>query len=148
MLIKFGGTVIAAFFLFGASACSTMSTIRSDPPGAKVYMQGRYLGSTPVQVELKDGFIEGSDYFIKVQKEGYKTQEFKLAQRFSVGYIVLDALLCLPTLGLGCNLAYLNGQTHLSEYPVLLEPDGNKAPQAAQRVPAESNPPPDKINAK
>ena len=104
------------------SACSTTSTIVTKPPGAKVNLSGRYLGRSPVEVKLTDGFVDDANYWVKVKKEGYKTQDFKLEQRWSPGYIILDVVLCIPTLGLGCYLVWLNGKTHQSEYVIPLEP--------------------------
>lgn len=122
--------------VLAASACSTTSQIITNPPGAKVYLSGRYLGLSPVEARLTDGFVDGANYWVKVQKEGYKTQDFKLRQSWSPGYIVLDALICLPTLGLGCYLVYLNAKTHESEYVIPLEPLGpSRAPPATPAPP-------------
>ena len=125
----------------GLSACSTTSMILTNPPGAKIYLSGRYLGLSPVEAELTDGFVDGANYWVKIKKEGYKTQDFKLRQRWSPGYIVLDILICLPTLGAGCYLVYLNGKTHDSEYVIPLEPTDPSRATPPPPVRAPSKPP-------
>jgi len=98
------------------TSCTTMATIRTQPPGARVYVNGRFVGRSPVQVELKDGFAEGTYYRVKLQKERYEPQETKLEQHWSVGGIILDALLVLPTLTASIGLGYFNAIRHCDEY--------------------------------
>lgn len=104
------------------SACTTTSTINTAPPGAKIHVADRYLGMSPVKVKMNDGYLDDTTYFAKISKEGYETQEFELTQRMRPGFIALDALLCLPTFGLGCYLIALNGKRHEKEYLIPLEP--------------------------
>ncbi len=114
--------VFLLLLVLGVSACTTTSTIITRPPGAKVYLSGQYLGRSPVEAELNDGFVDGADYWVEVKKKGYRDQRFRLQQHWSPGYIVLDILICLPTLGFGCYLVYFNAKTHDSEYIIPLEP--------------------------
>jgi hypothetical protein len=105
-----------------ATGCSTMATIRTDPPGARVYLKGKYIGTSPVQVKLKDGLAGDAHYYVKVEKEGYESQSGGLDQRWSVGGIVVDALLLLPTLGASVYLGYFNAKRHEDEYFFPLPP--------------------------
>ena len=66
-LKRFMSVIMAALAL---GACSTTSTIITEPSGAKVYLSGRYLGRSPVEVKLTDGFVDDADYWVKVKKEG------------------------------------------------------------------------------
>ena len=123
--------LLATVWLSALAGCATVSTITSEPPGAKVYMRGQYLGRTPVVVRLNDGLLDDSNHYVIVKKDGFKTQQFPLQKRWSAGYIALDALICGPTLGLGCYLAALNAKVHEKQYPVLLEPI-ERAPEKSE----------------
>ena len=122
-----------------ALGCSTTSAIRTNPPGAKVYLKGEYLGESPVSAKLKDGFV-GADYHVRITKDGYEPQEFKLEQHLSAGLITLDAITCLPTLGIMCYVIALNGQRHEDEYVVPLAPLA--PPSVGARAPASAKAPP------
>lgn len=60
----------------------------SEPSGAKVYVNGNLLGTTPVQLELKSK----SSYTIEFKKEGYETKTVLLNNSVGAGWIVLDIL--------------------------------------------------------
>jgi len=121
--------------------CSTVSTIRSNPPGARVYVNNRYVGTSPVKVKLNDGLLDGSDYVVKLVREGYETQTVSLAKNWSAGYLALDILLLLPTLGISGYFIVLNGQVHEDSYNFTLVPNRRQrrppAPPPPGRVPAE-----------
>ncbi|NLT02305.1 MAG: PEGA domain-containing protein [Bacteroidales bacterium] len=52
------------------AGCSSTTLIQSKPNGAKVYMDGQYVGETPYS--HTDTRIVGSSTMIKLVKEGYK----------------------------------------------------------------------------
>lgn len=92
---------IGLFFSFIAvaslilSSCATIfkgSTddvnFSSEPTGAKVYVNGNLLGTTPVQLELKSK----NSYTIEFKKEGYETKTVVLNNSVGAGWIVLDVL--------------------------------------------------------
>jgi len=60
----------------------------SDPDGAKVYVNGTLLGTTPVQLELKSE----NSYSIEFRKEGYENRTVLLNNSVGAGWIVLDIL--------------------------------------------------------
>ena len=60
--------VLAAMALVGGCVEQTM-TIKSDPPGALVYLNDQEVGRTP----LKRDFIWYGNYQVEVRKEGYET---------------------------------------------------------------------------
>jgi len=122
-------------------SCTTTSTIRTSPPGAKVYLNNRYVGRTPVKVKLNDGFLDNANYFVKIEKPGYKTQQFPLEQTWRAGWIILDVLLLVPTLGISGDLILVNGKRHKAKYHVVMEHrpypteavEGHPAPVPADR---------------
>ncbi|HQF41382.1 MAG TPA: PEGA domain-containing protein [Ignavibacteriaceae bacterium] len=92
---------IGLFFSFIAvtslvfSSCATIFkgstddvSFSSDPSGAKVYVNGTLLGTTPVQLELKSK----NSYTIEFKKEGYETRTVLLNNSVGGGWIVLDVL--------------------------------------------------------
>jgi PEGA domain len=128
-------TAIVTLCALGASGCYTSSVIRTDPPGAKVYVQWQYAGLSPVKLRLKDGFIDGTRYYVRVEKTGYKKQEAVLAQDISAGGIVADVLLLVPTLFFSPYLCALNCQRHRAAYDFVLEPDDAAAAAVTAAAP-------------
>lgn len=66
------GKVIAALLLtVFTSACAQQAAFLSDPPGAKVMVDGKVVGMTPCQFEYSNS--AGGDYDVTVSMEGYET---------------------------------------------------------------------------
>ncbi len=63
--------VAGVILLFAASqGCISRSmTIKSEPEGARAYLDGKYIGETPVTVKFKDYGTRG----IRLEKEGMQT---------------------------------------------------------------------------
>lgn len=77
------------------SSCATLfkgSTdgvnFSSDPSGAKVYVNGELLGTTPFPLELKSN----KTYSIEFKKDGYETKTVLLNNSVGGGWVVLDIL--------------------------------------------------------
>ena len=60
----------------------------SDPSGAKVYVNGQLMGTTPFQLEMKSN----QTYTIEFRKEGYENRTVVLNNSVGAGWIVLDVL--------------------------------------------------------
>ena len=60
----------------------------SDPRGAKVYVNGDLLGTTPFELELKSN----KTYTLEFKKDGYETRTVLLNSSVGGGWIVLDIL--------------------------------------------------------
>lgn len=65
---------IIAVYAFTASPGHTEFTLNSDPPGAFVYLDNRFLGQTPLKLELS---AEG-DSALRFSQEGYSDYFFEL----------------------------------------------------------------------
>lgn len=52
------------------TSCSSTTLIQSDPTGAKLYVDGEYVGRTPYP--HADTKITGSPTQIRIEKEGYE----------------------------------------------------------------------------
>ncbi|HMN26177.1 MAG TPA: PEGA domain-containing protein [Ignavibacteriaceae bacterium] len=89
----FFSLIAATAFIF--SSCATIFkgstddvSFSSEPTGAKVYVNGNLLGTTPVQLELKSK----NSYTIEFKKDGYETKTVLLNNSVGGGWIVLDIL--------------------------------------------------------
>jgi hypothetical protein len=72
-------------------SCSTMVTINSEPEGAEVYLDQRYMGDTPITKELSN--LITHQYRIRLEKEGYKTIRGELQKEIKPGILVVGILL-------------------------------------------------------
>ena len=87
--------VWGAFFLtvFLITGCATVYTkpadpvfFRSEPEGAEVYINGRYMGSTPLKIRL----YSGPRYSVDFVKDGDETRCLRIESRTPPGWILLD----------------------------------------------------------
>jgi hypothetical protein len=83
---------IAFFFLFG---CASSTLIKSNPPGAKLYLEGQLKGETPYT--YADRAAAGTMRTVNLKKEGHKdfTGHIKREQ-LSVGALIGGIFLLIP----------------------------------------------------
>ncbi len=70
------------------SGSSTNIPISSDPPEAKVYVNGTYMGRTPLVVNL----AKDKDYVVQFKQDGYEIQTRLINSKMGIGWLVLDLL--------------------------------------------------------
>lgn len=59
--------------LFGQKFASPYATyIATTPPGARVYINGEYIGDSPISYQDDPGSVP-KDFYIVISKEGYRT---------------------------------------------------------------------------
>lgn len=87
--------IICAMFFMQVIGCATIFKGTSDnvnfnsqPAGAGVYVNGNYLGVTPVKLKLQSK----QTHYIELKKEGYGSRMFTLTNSIGVVWIVLDVL--------------------------------------------------------
>ncbi len=90
-----------ALFLAGSIllvSCSSKTLIQSNPSGAKVYLNGEAVGTTPYTHE--DTKIVGSTTSVKLEKEGYETfnTSFSRNEKADAGAIIGGVLVLVPFL--------------------------------------------------
>ena len=85
--------VISLFFL--VSSCATLFKgtsskvdFDSEPQGAKIYVNGNYMGDTPIRLKLESK----QTYNIEFRMEGYKAKTSNITNHVGAGWIVLDVL--------------------------------------------------------
>lgn len=67
MTKKLIALVMISLFLFG---CTSATVIKSNPPGAKLYLDGQFKGETPCT--YADRAAAGTMRTVTLKKEGYK----------------------------------------------------------------------------
>ena len=79
-------------------ACSSETVIRSNPPGAKVFIDGSYVGTTPYT--MSDTKIVGSTTSVTLQYPGYQpfTASIHRSEEFDVVACIGGVFLLVPFL--------------------------------------------------
>lgn len=83
-------------FSFSLAACSSATMIKSEPEGAKVYLNGEMVGTTPY---LYSGAkIIGSTNYLVLKKEGYSDLKtaFSRNEEVSTGALIGGIFLLVP----------------------------------------------------
>jgi len=86
--------LVISFFLLISGCASLFKGIsnrvsfNSDPKGAKVYVNGKYMGDTLIALKLRSKH----NHNIEFRKEGYKTKEFIITNHIGAGWIILDVI--------------------------------------------------------
>jgi hypothetical protein len=81
-----------------ATACSSSTVIRSNPPGAKVFIDGEMVGVTPY--EMSDTKIVGSSTHIRLEYPGLQPTQasIKRSEEFDVVACIGGVFLLVPFL--------------------------------------------------
>jgi hypothetical protein len=82
------------------ASCASTTMIISDPPGAKVYLNGEPVGATPY--EMKDTKIVGSCTSVVLKKNGYSDVYAEICrdEQIDAGAIVGGIFFTIPFLWL------------------------------------------------
>lgn len=86
-------TIFLLFIVVSINGCGLILSgskdnlyIYSTPKGAKVYINGYYMGETPLPLTLKSD----KDYIVEFRKEGYESKTKIINSSVAPGYIILD----------------------------------------------------------
>ncbi len=86
---------LVATFILVFTSCATIFkgskesvSFSSEPSGAKVYVDGQPLGSTPFQLELKSN----KTYSVEFRLDGFQSRTVILNNSVGAGWIILDVL--------------------------------------------------------
>jgi len=121
---RFIGLLLLAVF-FVTSCSTTRVNITTNVPDAKVTVDGRHIGNSPISsAKLKNS--SGKQYTVIVEKEGYKThygilqkeEKGGAAAAVVIGYMF--SWLILP-LALLINLKYVEGP--VKNHYIILQPE-------------------------
>ncbi len=94
--LKFISVILAVVVLF--SSCASTTMIQSMPSGAKVYLNGEPVGTTPYS--HTDTKVVGTRTSVSLKKEGYKTLEtsFSRDEEIDAGALVGGFFAWIPFL--------------------------------------------------
>ena len=93
--------VVALVTIAALSGCATLFNdktpsvdVASNPEGASVYVNGNYVGETPVSVDLS----VRREHTITFRKDGYKEKTYQVSRSVGIGWVILDILSSLVPL--------------------------------------------------
>lgn len=95
-LLKVCAAALSALTLL--SSCASSTVFRTSPSNAKIYVDGKYLGTTPVT--YSDTKIVGTSTNVRIEKEGYRTINAVInrSEQADVGAIVGGIFFLVPFL--------------------------------------------------
>lgn len=73
--------------LLATAGCSQSTFFRSDPPGARISVNGQFVGITPARYEMAEQNVPRVIHY-RVERGGYLPQEGEIRARFSGGRLV------------------------------------------------------------
>lgn len=129
---------------FTSLACSTATKFVSDPPGAKVYVNGEFIGETPCDFNSSTGLPER--YHVQLFKDGYSELNVYIDAEMSLVW----ALVVVPvTFGVAIPWSWTLENMYkfklaaASAAPAApAAPEAPVAPPPAAEPPAAEEPPP------
>jgi hypothetical protein len=88
--------LLIVLFLF--SSCASMTMIQSDPEGARLYLNGENVGTTPYS--HTDTRIVGSQTTVRLEKHGYETLNtvFSRDEEVDIGAVIGGFFVFIPFL--------------------------------------------------
>ena len=90
--------VMTMLLAFGLAACVSSTVIQTNVPGARVYLNGMYVGQTPYM--MSDTKIVGSTTHVRVEADGFEPIETVITRNevFDVGACIGGVLVLVPFL--------------------------------------------------
>jgi len=90
--------VLCTALALALAGCSSSTVIRSNVPGARVFLNGAYVGNTPYT--MTDTKIVGSTTSVRIEADGYApvTGSITRSEQFSVGACIGGVFLLFPFL--------------------------------------------------
>ena len=97
-------STIAALALV-LSSCATILTKKTyplwigngEPENANVYADNKYVGQTPLTVEIPKN-IEYPKTYVELRADGYENMHLDIERKMNIGYVIADAI---TTVGIG-----------------------------------------------
>ncbi len=125
--VRFMGVFSVAALL---TACTSTTVINSRPQGAKLYLNGQYMGATPYT--MSDTKVVGSTTTVRLEYPGYETLDGSISrnEQFDVGACIGGVFLLFPFLWI---------QGYYPAHTFELRPAGGYQPPPP---PAQGYPPP------
>jgi hypothetical protein len=87
--------VALALFATACASSTAVTTIRSEPDGARVYVDGDYRGETPLTIEL-----EKRTHRVRLEKEGFEPRTSHVSVKTNDDPLVFWFIGQIATLGM------------------------------------------------
>ena len=125
---------VAGITMLAFTACASSTTIHSMPPGARLYLNGEPVGSTPYT--MTDTKIIGSSTTVRLELPGYETFNGVISrnEEFDVGACIGGVLVLFPFL-------WIQGYKPLHSYELRPLGAGYALPPSYGQPPAYAPPP-------
>jgi hypothetical protein len=81
--------------LFSGCVMNTMVTFNSDPDGAEVYLDNKFIGETPTQAKMSNLVWEESD--VRMRAEGYRDAHFRVEKEIKSTNALVGFFLWMPS---------------------------------------------------
>lgn len=91
--------------VFSGTRC-TVKIKDGFPAGAKVYVNGNYVGTTPITVTVSKNGLKNKQTTITIKADGYRAQDIILTRRIKISALVGDLLF---TGGVGLIIDFIDG---------------------------------------
>lgn len=92
-------SLVGCATIFGSK--SYLEVVEGTPPKAEIYMNGIYLGQTPLNFEIPDKAF-GQDSKIEIKAKGYKPLSVTIEKKAKVKFVILDILSAATGLIVDC----------------------------------------------
>ncbi len=133
---------LVLLFFMGA-ACTSSTVINSRPQGARLFLNGSYVGTTPYT--MSDTKIVGSTTHVRLEYPGYEVHNTAISrsEEFDVGACIGGVFFWIPFLWI---MGYSPQHTYelrpAGGYPPAGYPQGYPPPAQGYPPPAQGYPPP------
>jgi hypothetical protein len=113
------------------TACTSTTVINSRPQGARLYLNGQYVGATPYT--MSDTKIVGSTTTVRLEAQGYETLDGSITrnEQFDAGACIGGVFLLFPFL-------WIQGYHPMHTFE--LRPAGGYQPPPPAYVPPQPQP--------
>lgn len=113
--------IAAAVLMISLSSCATVwsgtrCTVKVKdgvPAGAKIYVNGNYVGTAPMDVVISKNGLKNKQTVITIKADGFKSQDIILTRRLKIGAFIGDIIF---TGGIGLIIDFLSGSIYKA-YP-------------------------------
>jgi len=121
------------------ASCTSQTVIRSNPMGARVFIDGAYVGNTPYM--MSDTKIVGSATSVRLELPGFAPQQISIhrSEEFDVAACIGGVFLLVPFL-------WIMG--YKADHTVMMAPEGGypqQYPQQGYPPPQQGYPPPQQV---
>lgn len=107
-------SLLMIIMVFTFSSCATVwsgtqctvNVKNGVPEGAKIYVNGNYVGQAPIKVVISKNGLKNKQTVITIKADGYKSQDIILTRRLKISALIGDIIF---TGGIGLIIDFATG---------------------------------------